>query len=61
MNVPSKSVNFNGLREFVFANERHPESVRVFAWLRAAGGVAGSGGVRRRVPIWVELSRPIGV
>ena len=26
------------LREFVFANERHPESVRVFPWLRPAAG-----------------------
>ena len=38
-------------------HERHPESVRVFPWLRAAGGVAGSAGsagsagVRGRVPI----------
>ena len=30
------------LREFVFANERHPESVRVFPWLRPAGGDFGS-------------------
>ena len=26
------------LREFVSANERHPESVRVFPWLRPAAG-----------------------
>ena len=26
------------LREFVFANERHPESVRTVPWLRPAGG-----------------------
>ena len=33
------------LREFVALHyERHPESVRVFPWLRAAGGVAGSAG-----------------
>ena len=32
------------MREFVSANERHPESVRTFPWLRAAGRVAGSGG-----------------
>ena len=26
------------LREFALHYERHPESVRVFPWLRAAGG-----------------------
>ena len=36
------------LREFVFANERHPESVRVFPWLRPAAGDSvprGSAGI----------------
>ena len=28
----------SNLREFVSANERHPESVRVFPWLRPAAG-----------------------
>ena len=36
----------DNLREFALCYERHPESVRVFAWLRAAGGVAGSAGAR---------------
>ena len=38
------------MREFVLANERHPESVRVFPWLRPAAAdsvSAGSAGIRR--------------
>ena len=41
------------MREFVSANERHPESVRVFPWLRPAAGdsvSAGSAGSDGRVP-----------
>ena len=34
------------LREFVSANERHPESVRVFPWLRPAGGDSVLSGIR---------------
>ena len=33
-----KKINRFNLREFVSANERHPESVRVFLWLRLAAG-----------------------
>ena len=43
----------NNLREFVSANERHPESVRVFPWLRPAAGdsvLLGIRGIRRKVP-----------
>ena len=42
--VFSFGVNQDYLREFVSANERHPESVRTVPWLRAAENVARSGG-----------------
>ena len=40
----SRSRRPNHLREFVSANERHPESVRTVPWLRAAENVARSAG-----------------
>ena len=43
----------HNLREFVSANERHPESVRVFPWLHPAGGdsvSAESAGLSGRFP-----------
>ena len=36
--VSEKRMYVYNLREFVSANERHPESVRVFPWLRPAAG-----------------------
>ena len=40
----------DGLREFVSANERHPESVRVFPWLRPAAGDS----------VWADPGRSAG-
>ena len=45
-NLLERSCGVDNLREFVFANERHPESVRVFPWLRPAAGDSGSGELR---------------
>ena len=50
---------FSNLREFVSANERHPESVRVFPWLRPAAGDSerrerrGSAGKSPKCPLLI--------
>ena len=42
LNERRRRGHYHYLREFVSANERHPESVRTVPWLRAAENVARS-------------------